>query len=149
MRNREPSLLPFNSIHHRYYRADSRVLSFLYNSSSYFLHSVSLTPTPCLLLGKRIMGAQLYSIFGVKTGPFTSPHSAVFSLLLSVLFMNICYLSFFFLISFNKGCKHNLHPPSLTVPSFFSFPTEGIWHLGDTVYCIKMYSGFINIHSIG
>ena len=29
LRNREPGLLPFNSIHHRYYTADSQVLSFL------------------------------------------------------------------------------------------------------------------------
>lgn len=47
LRNREPGLLPFNSIHHRYYRADSQVLSFFYiTAAALYPHSVPLTPKP-------------------------------------------------------------------------------------------------------
>lgn len=48
LRNREPGLLPFNSIHHRYYRADSQVLSFFFyiTAAAFFPHSVPLTPNP-------------------------------------------------------------------------------------------------------
>lgn len=64
LRNREPGLLPFNSIHHRYYRADSQVLSFFYiTAAALYPHSVPLTPKPpCLLQGKSITGAQFYLV---------------------------------------------------------------------------------------
>lgn len=151
LRNREPGLLPFNSIHHRYYRADSQVLSFYITAA--FFHTVPLTPrSRCLLLGKNITGAQLYLVWRLAPR-ITQPYSVSLWGLLFVLYY--CRILVIFHVLTRAPNKIYIHYHSLRASgSTFSYPDNrrdltlrrgGI----TTVYCIKMYSGFIDIHSIG
>lgn len=123
--NREPGLLPFNSTHHRYYRADSQVLSFffLYNSSCFFSTLCSPDPNPPLP-PSREKHYRCTILFGVKTGP--SNHSALISLTLRFCFVFFCitigFGTFFFL---NRAANRiYIHHHSLQVPDFFSFPDD-------------------------
>lgn len=142
-------LLPFNSIHHRYYRADSQVLSFfLYNSSCFISTLCSHDPpSPCLLLGKSITGAQFYLVWRLKGAPQIIQLWWV-SLRGSFVLYSSKIWYFFFIW---QSCKQDLHPPSFTACARFPLlisrqqKTSDIKKRGEgvtTVYCIKMYSGF-------
>lgn len=150
LRNREPGLLPFNSIHHRYYRADSQVLSFfffIYNSSCFISTLCSPDPPHASYKGKAL---QVHNFIWCEDWPLQSfscnqSHCKVFF----VLFLYSCRIWYFFFFFFDRAANRiYIHLHSLQAPgSSFSFPDNrrdltfrrrGI----TTVYCIKMYSGF-------
>lgn len=152
LRNREPGLLPFNSIHHRDYRADSQVLSFFYITAAFFSHTLFPWP-PIRLPPTREKHYRCTILFGVKTG--SSNHSAVIGLSVRCFVCFCISVGFWYFFVDRAANRIYIHHHSLQAPGFFfSFPDNrkdltftrgGI----TTVYCIKMYSGFIDIHSIG
>lgn len=145
LRNREPGLLPFNSIHHRYYRADSQVLSFfLYiTAAAFYPHSVPLIP-PIPRPPTRETHNRCTIIFVVKTGP--SNHSAVIS---PTVFLFVCFICIpvgfgtFFLTELKIEFTSTFIHCRRQVPHHFQ-TTDLTFRRGGiaTIYCIKMYTGF-------
>lgn len=99
-------------------RFTSIKLFFLYNSSCFISTLCSHDPpSPCLLLGKSITGAQFYLVWRLKGGPqiiqlwWVSLRGSL------VLYSSKIWYFFFFFIW--QSCKQDLHPPSFTACARF------------------------------
>lgn len=136
--NKEPGLLPFDSIHHRYYRADSQVWSFFFfffnlNSSCFvsILHPPDLpSPShyPCLLIGKSITGAIFYLVW--RLAPSSSSCSQSYCERgFSCLNINLSFLLFFFFLKLQPGFTSTIVHCSRQDPSSHFQTTEEMWHL--------------------